>query len=108
MENLISVHIEMGHTLFKKHDNLKFKLSKHTTISQLMYRVRQRIKLKPEQALFIFLKKELNTLPLPSYTLSHYNKPEYLTESDLIFIVELEDVFGFSQLLINSPNYVII
>lgn len=74
-------------------DKNKYLVPKDLTVGQFMYVIRQRISLKPEKALFLYIKYE-NRLPPSSELLCNiYDK--YKSQDELLYMTyQTENTFG--------------
>jgi len=75
----------------EKVDKKKFLVPKDLTVGQFMYVLRKRIKLKPEQAIFLFVN---NTLPPVSSTIGNIYSKHKDSDNFIYFIYSGENVFG--------------
>lgn len=72
-------------------DNRKFLVPKDLTVGQFIWVIRKRIRLAPEQAIFIFVD---NTLPPQTETLSQVYEKHVDPDGFLYVIYSGESVFG--------------
>lgn len=72
-------------------DNRKFLVPKDLTIGQFIWVIRKRIRLAPEQAIFIFVD---NTLPPQTETIAHVYEKHVDPDGFLYVIYSGESVFG--------------
>ena len=72
-------------------DNRKFLVPKDLTVGQFIWVIRKRIRLAPEQAIFIFVD---NTLPIQTETMAQVYKNHVDPDGFLYVIYSGESVFG--------------
>ena len=87
----IIVEIAKGSNI-PKLDKNKYLTPEDLTVGQFMYVIRKRIKLQPEQALFIFIN---NTIPPIAELMSNMYKEHKSSCGFLYCIVSGESTFGF-------------
>jgi len=79
------------HSTLPELDKKKYLVPGDLTVGQFIYTIRKRIKLKPEQAMFIFVN---NTLPPTASLISQIYKEHKDTDFFLYFSLSGENVFG--------------
>ena len=72
-------------------DKKKYLLPQDLTVGQFLYVIRKRIKLPPDQAIFLFVN---NTLPAPTATISQIYQQFVDPDQFLYFTYQGESVFG--------------
>jgi GABA(A) receptor-associated protein len=72
-------------------DNRKFLVPKDLTVGQFIWVIRKRIRLAPEQAIFIFVD---NTLPPQSQTIAQVYQDHVDSDGFLYLSISGESVFG--------------
>jgi len=72
-------------------DKKKYLVPSYLTIGQFVYVIRKRIKLEPEQAIYLFVN---NTIPQTSMLISQVYKEHADIDGFLYFLVSGESTFG--------------
>ncbi len=93
MNNNVKVVVEAIHPI--KMDHKKYLASKDETIGQFMYKLRKKIALKPEEALFMNVKSGFQEVAVSvSQLMSQVFQEFHNPDNEVHFVLRSEEVFG--------------
>ena len=72
-------------------DKKKYLVPVDLTVGQFMFVIRKRVKLRPEEAIFIFVN---NTLPMTSALMKNIYKEHVDEDGFLYFVMSMESTYG--------------
>lgn len=87
----VPVIVEVGSTDLPVLDKNKYLIPRDLTVGQFIYILRKRIKLSPENAIFVFVN---NKLPATSETIGNIYEKEKEPDNFAYFLVKSETTFG--------------